>query len=65
MERHLIVLIKKQSIIVNDYVNLPCLEVLLSTLIPPSGQEFPSCCTGEAHGLLASAARDKVSYFQR
>lgn len=65
LESHLIVLIKKQSIIVNNYVNLPCLEVLLSALIPPSGQEFPSCCTGEAHGLFASAVRDKVSYFHR
>lgn len=64
MESHLIVLIKKQSIIVNNYVNLPCLEVLLPTLIPPSGQEFPSRCAGEAHELLTSAARDKVSYFQ-
>lgn len=62
----LLVLIEKQSIIVNDYVNLSCLEVLLPTLIPPSSQEFPSCCEGEVHGLLTSTGRrDKISYFQR
>lgn len=61
----LLVLIEKQSIVVNGYVNLSCLEVLLPTLIPPSSQELPSCCAGEAHGLLTSGRRDKVSYFQR
>lgn len=47
MESHLIVLIKKQSIIVNKYFSLPRLEVFLPALALPSGQEFHACYAGD------------------
>lgn len=47
LESHLIILIKKQSIIVNKYFSLPHLEVFLPTLALPSGQEFHSCYAGD------------------
>lgn len=68
LESHFIALIKQQSIIVNNYVNLPCLEVLLPTLIPPSGQNSPLAvqvrymdCSILLRGMKLAISKDKVS----
>lgn len=68
LESHLIVLIKKQTIIVNKYFSLPRLEVFLPTLVLPSGQEFHSCYAGDdmdcsfaVQGIKLAISKDKSS----
>lgn len=68
LESHLIALIKQQSIVVNNYVNLPCLEVFLPTLIPPSGQNSPLAVQVRhmdssilLQGMKLAIFKDKVS----